>query len=159
LSFAANKPPGKSKERELRGWNVTLLGPDMFPPFANASKILSPILGFPKLTTTKVVCMDDIPEPSEALKVKEGEPTSAVPGIPESWRLAESRLSQAGASARVYWKDSSFGVNVVGEKVKLNSSPTRATGGTWELRGKATSGAAIATAMRQNRKYCEVKMA
>lgn len=92
--------------------------------------------------TIRVACMGVEPVASSAIIVNDGAPISFSVGDPYSLRLGESNESHVGDPERLYSSDPDAAVKVPGENWKSNGCDTRATGGTCELSGNDTIGAA-----------------
>lgn len=76
--------------------------------------------------------------------VKVAAPASAWLGMPVKKRVEPSSKSHAGPPEMLYVKLVFSGAKVDDESWKLYGRPTRATVGTCELKGKATSGVPVA---------------
>lgn len=103
--------------------------------------------GAGSLEMTKVALRVVDPVASVAVRsivtpVTVSDPTSPVEGVPENVRVLLSSDNQLGPLESVYDIDSGE-ENVELEKVYKKGFDTRATGGTCELRGKATTGLAL----------------
>jgi hypothetical protein len=101
------------------------------------------------LDTTKVELTVMAPSTSSALiwidiPTTSPDGTSCSPGVPNSRLAVASKVSHGGDLTSVYDIVSEEG-KVCGEKVKENGCDMRATGGSWELIGKDSTGAATAT--------------